>query len=358
MVAVAGCVASFTIAASAMECTYTPTFNDFSMGNNSGSSHTFNPPMVGPNGNYTIQMTAIDDADGSTDSCTSIVTVNDETPPVITCPHFTPLLMADSSCSNSSSLALTAPAYDACDSSVTTAVFNDTIRGTGVLPYNFRATDRSGNVADMLCHVAMLDKMGTSLSCPDPITLTFDENCSITIPDDFAPYGTDNCGGPVATIRIGPKTMTRERPDKVDFIGADQYRNEARISCPLHVEDKSNIGFDFPPWTITVPVGSSCTADLPPEYVINIRTVCGTFLEAIPPTKTTGYKLGTATVEFSVTGYGSSFSRYQEVTVIDQTPPVLSCPNQITLMTNASCEATIPDSFRPSSTDNCPGTVK
>jgi hypothetical protein len=196
MVAIAHCIAHLTVAASASDCTYTPTFDDINGGGSYGTSYNFNYPFLTPGVDHTVIMTMVDDDDNSAEACISKVTVKDETKPVITCPSVIPQFIADSSCSNSSLLQWTVPAKDNCDFSVSFATFSDTIQGIGTFSYNFRATDTSGNVADTKCSTTLVDETPPMLTCPDPFELESDPACMNT-----SPYlrinNTDNCPGKV-----------------------------------------------------------------------------------------------------------------------------------------------------------------
>src|SRR5439155_854451 len=69
------------------------------------------------------------------------------------------------------------------------------------------------------------------------------------------------------------------------------------------------------------------------------------------------FPVGDTTVNYSVTdAHGNSSSATQTVTVIDNTPPVISCPSNITLEPTCPSGA-VGNYTTPVGTDNCPGAV-
>src|SRR5205807_794679 len=69
------------------------------------------------------------------------------------------------------------------------------------------------------------------------------------------------------------------------------------------------------------------------------------------------FALGTTTITYSATdAHGNSSSATQTVTVIDNTPPVISCPASFTL--EPTCPSGAVGTYTaPVGTDNCPGAV-
>jgi uncharacterized repeat protein (TIGR01451 family) len=163
---------------------------------------------VFPVGNTTLTYSATD-AHGNTGTATQIVTVIDNTPPVVTAP--------------ANVTAYTGPGATSCgtvvsDATLGTATANDNCPGigsitrTGVPSGNafpvgnttitYSVTDAHGNSSSATQTVTVIDNTLPQISCPANITI--EPTCpSGAIATYTAPVGTDNCPNPVTTRTAG-----------------------------------------------------------------------------------------------------------------------------------------------------------
>jgi hypothetical protein len=138
------------------------------------------------------------DACGNHADCTQIITVNDTTPPDITCPPNTSI-----ECTGDTSPGATgsATASDNCGGDVTITHSDSFAPGcgnTGVITRTWTATDVCGNHASCPQTITVVDTTPPSINCPPNVTVTcFDD----VPPDDFAGgSASDTCG----TVTISP----------------------------------------------------------------------------------------------------------------------------------------------------------
>lgn len=127
------------------------------------------------------------DAAGNSAECVQTITVQDTTPPAITCPQ--PVIVAaDASCQailpdlrNDSVIS------DACtaapDITVSQVPEPNTLLGLGEHLVTLTATDAAGNSASCTTTVTVRDETSPSIVCPASVTLVADANCQAVVPD-------------------------------------------------------------------------------------------------------------------------------------------------------------------------------
>jgi uncharacterized repeat protein (TIGR01451 family) len=164
-----------------------------------------------PVGSTTVTYTATDRS-GNTATDTQIVTVTDNTPPVVTAPAPVTLFTGPgaSSCgvnvSNLDSTLGTGTATDNCPA-VGAVIRSGTPSGNnfpvGETILTYTATDAHGNTASATQVVTVVDNTAPVISCPVPITL--EPSCPTgAIATWTPPVGTDNCAGATTTETAGP----------------------------------------------------------------------------------------------------------------------------------------------------------
>src|SRR5260370_992285 len=236
--------------------------------------------MVG-RGSHTITVTATDAA-GNSSTCTTTFTVNDTTPPVISCPNTVSVTSPTGSCSVTVNLGV-ATATDNCDGNVTPVPSRSDNKPitdpfpVGTTTVTWTATDSSGNHSSCDQNVIVADNEPPKITCPNDVTTNTEPGtCSAHVNHGTA-TATDNCG--VATV-----SGTRS-----DGRGLDDT-----------------------------------------------------------------YPKGTTTITWTATDLsGNKSSCTQRITVVDNEPPKISCPANITTSTDpGTCSATV-NPGTATATDNC-----
>ncbi len=317
---------------------------------------SYNDNVVDGNcpGNYTIERTwsAIDNCD-NINSCVQIITVQDVTDPVITCPAD---LTVNCDESTDPSDTGSATATDNCGTPVID--HDDNIiagahPGEYTIERTWTATDNCGNESTCLQTITVVDEEAPVITCPDDITINCQDDQSPS--NTGNPTATDNCDPSLDfthsdNIVAGscPDTYTIERT----WTATDDCMNsntcvqliqvqdvtEPAITCPdaitIDCEDSQD-----PSDTGNPVVTDNCDAS--PDITYNDVIVDGN----CP---------GNYTIERTWTA-GDNCDNYntcvQSITVVDITNPVITCPAEITIECDESDDPT--DTGFATATDNC-----
>jgi len=303
------------------------------------SGSTFNK------GTTTVSCT-VSDASSNSANCSFTVTVNDTTPPVITCPAN----VTKSTDPNQCTAVVTytnATATDNCPG-VGTPVCSPSSGSTfvkGVTTVTCTVSDSSGNSANCSFTVTVRDTQAPTLSpCPSNISVTSSGGCQVV--NYTPPTATDNCG--TATVVCSPASGFCFPPGTttVTCTASDNSPDSPDTSCSFTVT--------VVPCAITCPSNISVSND-PGQcgavvtYAPATNGGCGTIV--CTPSSGSFFPVGTTTVICTTTaGPGCSFT----VTVADTEPPVITCPPNVNVSASSfpQCTATV-NPGTATATDNC-----
>ncbi len=143
------------------------------------------------------------DAVGNFTNCTQTITVNDVTPPVVTCPAGLTVSCASAVPVPNISLVT---ATDNCAGTVTITFVGDVISGQTcanryLITRTYRATDVCGNSSTCMQIITVNDQTAPILTCPANINvLTPIGSCTAIV--NFTPTATDNCNGAVTIVSL------------------------------------------------------------------------------------------------------------------------------------------------------------
>ena len=228
---------------------------------------TFDCSNIGDN---SVVLT-VTDINGNSQTCTAIVTVEDNSSPVLVCQDVTLSLGADGTATLLPSDVI-ASNDDACGI-FTTAVditeFTCADIGTPVTVQVF-SQDNNGNLATCMAVVTVVDDMAPVISCPmDQTVDPGPNNIFYILPDYFATgeaTAVDNCTDPVVLTSQDPIAGT-PLPDGVHTItltATDAYGNSSTCTFELTVESVLGTGDN------TQELGTISLYPIPAKNVLNI----------------------------------------------------------------------------------------
>lgn len=310
---------------------------------------------------YTITRTfTATDINGNTALCQQTITVDDDSPPAITCPpHVTVSCEALVPSPNLESVI----ASDNCGS-VTITVSPDMITEEDctngyLITRVYVATDVCGNSSFCAQFITVHDEVAPTITCPADITVT----CASLIPpaDPLLPVTDDNCEGPVA-VTVAPDVTT-------GFICNQQYTLNRVYTATDMCGNTTSCVQQITVSDITVPtiecvsdITVSCASEIPApftEQVVVSDNCSGIVTVTVAPDVTTSQVCANNfVIERTYTAAdecGNAVSCTQTIAVLDDIAPSLVCPDDITLA--CAGEIPLPDISEITSTDNCGGAV-
>ncbi|MBL7729639.1 MAG: HYR domain-containing protein, partial [Chitinophagaceae bacterium] len=312
---------------------------------------------------YTITRTyRATDVCGNFTECTQIITVNDQTPPVITCPAAVTVSCAANVPPVNISLVT---ATDNCAGAVTIThisdvISNQTCANRYTVTRTYRATDVCGNFAECTQIITVNDQTPPTLTCPAPVTVS----CASAVPPANIASVTgvsDNCAGAVTVTWqgdvISAQTCANRYTITRTYRATDVCGNFAECTQIITVNDQT-------PPVITCPAALtvSCASAVPaPNTALVTATdncagvVTITHISDVISNQTCANRY-TVTRTYRATDVCGNFSECtQIITVNDQTPPVITCPAAITVACASAVPA--PNTALVTATDNCAGVI-
>ncbi|GEQ85771.1 hypothetical protein ULMS_12790 [Patiriisocius marinistellae] len=312
---------------------------------------------VSPVGPYSLGVTTVTlfvDDGVSTSSCTATITVNDATPPTITCP-----LNITESADNNCGFILPdytsmATAMDNCSPiMVTQSPPPGTTIMAGMNTITLTASD-GNSTADCTFIVDVIDDTPPAVICND-ITVQLDNTGSVTITAaDVSSASSDNCS--VASVTIDNDTFNCSNIglNNILITITDTSGNISTCNAIVTVED--NIGPSAICQNITVFLDATGMATITPLDINNGSTDnCEIDNYAIDITTFDCTNIGDNTVTLFVSDInGNTSSCTSTVTVIDDFAPMITCPNTITESADGNCTLILPDYTSMATVmDNC-----
>ncbi|MDF1673642.1 MAG: HYR domain-containing protein [Vicingaceae bacterium] len=341
------CPGPITINTDAGQCTSTAGIGTATGTDNCGvPTITSNAPGSFPIGNTTVIWTATDGS-GNIDTCHQIVTVVDAENPVVTCPADVTINTDAGQCTSTAGIG-TATGTDNCGVPTITsnAPGSFPIGNTTVI---WTATDGSGNIDT--CHqiVTVVDAENPVVTCPADVTINTDAGQCTSTAGIGTATGTDNCGVPTITSNapgsfpIGNTTVIWTATDgsgNIDtchqIVTVVDAENPV-VTCPADV----TINTDAGQCTSTAGIGTATGTDN-----------CG--VPTITSNAPGSFPIGNTTVIWTATdGSGNIDTCHQIVTVVDAENPVVTCPADVTINTDAGQCTSTAGIGTATGTDNC-----
>jgi uncharacterized repeat protein (TIGR01451 family) len=262
--------------------------------------------------------------------------------------------------------------FPAGTTSVTWTAYSHDTPGPYASPEDEEA-HRTGN-ASCTQTVTVSDVTPPTITAPANTNGSANASCQAAIPD-FSTIATvsDNCACAssdtseqcqdrepiVVTQSPAAGTVVGLGAHTVTLTATDQANNTTSIDVTFTVVDTTAPTFTFVPPAVTAYTGSGATTcdTVVSDAVLGTATAtdnCGPVTITRSPSGNT-FGVGTTTVTWTAhDGAGNTATATQTVTVIDNTPPTISCPVSIVLEPTCPSGA-VATYATPVGSDNCPG---
>ncbi len=281
------------------------------------------PPAASyPLGTTNVIYSATDQS-GNSSSCSSAIKVVDTTPPSIACPA--PVTAEATSPAGASVVPGAASASDIAGPVTVTGPSGAATYPLGTTPLTYTATDFVGNKSSCVTTITVVDTTPPSITCPAPITA-----------EATSPLGASVApGAATASDVVGPVTVTGPSGaatyplgiSPLTYTATDGAGNTSSCVATITVVDTTPPSIACPA-PITAEATSFAGAMVNPGSAVASDTA-GLVTITGPAVGT--YKLGTTTVTYTATDQsGNQSSCTTTITVVDTTPPSITCPAPIT----------------------------
>ncbi|MDF1673923.1 MAG: HYR domain-containing protein, partial [Vicingaceae bacterium] len=330
------------------------------------------------------------DLAGNVDSCSFTVTVIDSVPPTIACPGNIILSTSINSCDTIINGIAPISTMDNCaiDSvnyvltGVTTSSGSTDASGEtfnlGLTNVKYYIYDLAGNVDSCSFTVTVIDSVPPSITCPGSISLATSVNSCDTVVNGIAPISTiDNCAIDSVNYVLTGVTTSSGSTD-----ASGETFNVGLTNVKYYIYDLAG-NVDSCSFNVNVIDSIAPSITCPGNITLSTSVnSCDTIVNGIAPTSTNdncaidsvNYALTGATIGFGTgDASGNSFnlgvtnvlyfvydlsgnvdSCNFSITVIDSIPPVISCPNNISISNDSGFCSAVVNSIAPLIiTDNC-----
>lgn len=300
---------------------------------------------------------------GNSATCNQTITVFDNTAPTITCPATISVQCANQvPAPNIAFLTST----DNCGGTSTISFVSDVVSSQTcvnrfTLTRTYRATDECGNSATCNQIINVFDNTVPTLTCPANVTV----QCASLVPpvNTAGVSSTDNCGGVATISHVGDVvtglTCTNRFTLTRTYRATDECGNSATCAQVISV-------FDNTPPSITCPASITiqCANQVPAVNTASVVTSdnCGgaasvTHVGDVITNQTCANRFILTRTYRSTDVCGNSSTCAQVITVFDNTPPVVTCPANLTVQ--CAAQVPVPNIAGVVTSDNCgePATV-
>src|SRR5690606_5612607 len=315
-------------------------------------------------GNFVItRLWTVSDACGLTNTCEQIITVQDTVAPSMQCPTSEILVACFSEIPSPDTTIPDIITEDNCSSvevvHVSDVVVDSTCQNQMTIVRTFMASDECGNTATCTQTISVFDNIPPTITCPTDITVT----CASDVPaadPGLVTVEEDNCGDVV---------VSHLSDEVVDFVCANNHRilrtymaTDGCGNSTACIQQIIVLDTQAPTITCPAPVTVTCAADIPEPNtgLVTSSDNCGGAVTVAFLNDVTNQ--GACPNQFTVTrtyqatdACGNTATCTQLITVNDQTPPVITCPADLTIDFGDSEDPAATGT--PTGTDNCGGAL-
>ncbi len=314
------------------------------------ASRTVTPSLftcanAGPN---PVLLTVVD-IHGNSNSCAATVFVQDVLPPIIVCPTNIVVAAAPGACF--SNVTFSVGATDNCGvSNVVSVPPSGAAFPVGVTMVTNTATDIHGNTSVCTFTIRVVDDQPPAITCPSNIVVTAATGqCFSNV--IFSVGAADNCGiSNVVSIPasgtaflVGVTTVTNS--------ATDIHGNSSTCVFTVTVIDVEPPVITCPTNIIVSASSGQCSSNV--IFSVGVTDNCGISNLVSMPASGAAFLVGVTSVTNTATDiHGNTSTCTFTVTVVDEEPPVISCPaNIVVAAAPGLCISNV--SFSVGATDNC-----
>ena len=313
-----------------------------------------------PVGITTVTYTATD-VNGNVATTSFTITVVDAELPVIAGTPSDITLTSDANACGTTATWIAPTSSDNCGiSSFTGSHTSGDFFPVGTTTVTYTATDVNGNTQSTSFNVVVADLNPVITGVPSDITQGNDAGSCNAVVTWTAPVVTDNCSGVVVTSTHASGDIFSVGTTTVTYSAVDVNGNTTTASFNVTVSDTEDPMFVSAPADITIS-STATTCDAPATWAAPVVDDNCTALPTLTSTHSSGdvFPVGTTAVTYTVLdAAGNSQTHTFNVTVEDNTAPVIASTSDITVSVDAnSCTSNNPGVMVPLASDNCDANV-
>lgn len=321
------------------------------------SSSVVSPSSFDCDTNSPVQVTlTLTDPSGQSASCQTLVSIIDDIAPEMTCIETLDVMLDPSGNGTLSSTDVVLSLTDNCGSTsvqLSTSTFDCTDVGA-IIEVEVVGSDDTGNTSTCQVAIVVIDNIDPVLACQD-ITVDLDQNGSVIIePADLVNNVFEACG--LESISLDHTTFDCSHIGVQDVIVTveDIHGNISACFQQVTIEDNEEPEVICQDISLNLGFGGSIEIELG-DVFISASDNCSEPIVSIDQTIFACEDVGiNELVVLGVDESGNEGSCIALVTVEDNIPPAVMCPNTITEEVDDFCSFEVPDYINLISTaDNC-----
>lgn len=311
---------------------------------------TQEPPGPYPLGETTVKL-IVTDTDMLADTCETTVTVEDQTPPALTCPD--DIFMDNDAGVCGATVSFEATATDNCSTpSITYSTDPGSMFPVGLTAVMAIATDDAGNADTCSFNVTVTDAEAPVVTCPENVMLNNDPGqCGAVA--TFSASADDNCSVDAITYDHDSDSFFDAGSTMVEVIAADPAGNADTCSFYVIVTDTEAPDANCPDDITVGNDAGECGAVV--NFDLSPLDNCEGVTAVADPASGSMFSLGmTAVTVIATDASGNADTCGFNVTVNDTEPPVAECHADTTILVESGVTEKVVE-FSSSVSDNCEG---
>lgn len=310
----------------------------------------------------TTETYTVTDGSGNQASCSFDITVEDVEVPTITCPADFEVVLPIGDCSIVINYPL--PTFDDnCPGAFLTQIEGPNSGSlfitAGIKNFEFVVTDAAGNEASCTFLIEVIDNEAPTVSCPPDQIIDIPIGFCAVIVNYPDPIVDDNCPGSGYTVVSGPNSGDNlsQGTYTVEIEAFDVSGNTSFCSFQIVVSENNVPVFDCPTDLTVGTDPGSCDAVVTFNLPIALD-VCSEVVVTQTGGPVTGstFPLGNTTLTFlAEDAFGNTAVCSYDIIVEDDEAPVIDCPPDLTVGTDAGDCSAVVNFPIPIITENCGG---